>query len=462
MKRLNFLTILFFLFILLSGCSKKQQELESGNDIAQIEIRNGKAGYIQHNAMEQAFINEVKTKVNDADHFNFGPDYVNIKGSPNWDLAIIPMRDTGRFRSVIVPVVKGSEINAFWYVSNSKDLDYNYVDKALIRPPYFMYTGPVNQIYEEIFDFYDKVLNDVPMPTGSGYDDGIFDDAEFGGCFTMVQVDVQCSCDPSHTVDENCNCDATGGTTPYEGTYAMPTDCPPGPGDFVTNSGGGGIGGSGGDGNDGDDEVDPRIQMAIKHVSSVCPMVPQEVCDKLKYIIENVSNSNYCLYIPVQVSNLLENPTMNNIAAASCYVMSTDVQLFPSAPNTCSNPFSSAPLSDFAQTYSEMDNGLLHWATTLPGLDNVPCSLTQTGYTTEEKNQILQALKDHLGVPPATGIDDPFPPTNPDIDKVNALNSALSGGHYPELIDLIPDMLTWDSYDNIPEISDFIKNSYYP
>jgi len=106
-----------------------------------------------------------------------------------------------------------------------------------------------------------------------------------------------------------------------------------------------------------------------------------------------------------------------------------------------------------------MDSDLISWAASYNGLNDVACNLTVAGYTAEEKNQILQAYKDHLGdAPPPTGSGDILPPSNPDLDDVNALDVIISNNYIPEIIDLIPFVLGWSSFDKLPDIVNFLKN----
>jgi len=469
MKYLRLCFILWMAAFLLSGCSQDDQDTNDKSAVSATGLRKSHAGIIQHSPAEVAYIQSIRSRVDAQGHFDFGPDFVNLKGQVDWDLAAIPLRSTGTLRSLIVPILKANQVNALIHLYDSDTLHYFYNDPTLLKEPFRAISGTAYDLYDPVFTFYDQLLNDVNFDPNLYYDD-IFDNPELGGCKQITTQAVLCT-DLGHMPgDPACKCGTAGYEYCDDGYWIQNTDyvdCdlsdPSNGSGFTNNSGGGGTStnGSGGNNGGGGDNVDPRLAAARLYVHGVCQFLSPDACNKLKYIVENAQSSDYCINIPMQISNLFfVDHSAPNIAAANCFVMSTSVQFHPSAPNTCDNPFSSEPLTDFADMYGEMQTGLLEWAGGYPGLDNAPCALTVAGYTSDEKNQILQAFKDHLGDPPFTGVEDIFPPNNPDLDHVNDLMEVLGNGHYPEMIPLIPDILTWDTFDNLPEIAEFIKD--YP
>ncbi len=437
MKKLRLLFSLLLVAILMYSCTKEESERIKTDQSTTIETRSGKQGYITHTPTQSSYIQSIKTRVDQHQHFDFGSDFEDIVGRPDWTMAAIPQKNVEPYKSVIVPIIKADEINAFFHIFDGTELTYNYVNKSLIRPPYFVYVGPANHVFEQIFDFYDHVLTDTPFEDGTGYDDTFDGDPELGGCYITTSEEIACSCH-GHVMGESCVCEVQyGGNNPYvEYTTTYIEDCEDEGGGGVTpsNDTNPGFGSGSNGGNNNNNNTNPKIHAAYKAAWSVCPIIPQVACAKLEFIIEHSSDSDYCLSISAQVADLLEDPSVGNIAAATCYIMNTDVQQDPSAPNSCTNPFSSEPLSDFAAMYNEINISLISWAATYSGLDNIPCDLTVAGYTSDEKNQILQALKDYLGNPPPIGIDDPNTPNNPEMDIVNALNLLFTNNFVPSLI----------------------------
>lgn len=435
------LTLCIILGILMSSCNKDEIPISSTEPLAELRNQSSRIGAISelpqnvNDRIDRIFRN--CTLMQDTD---FGSDFHNIVGNIRWDLATVLHGHSTGHSPVIVPVIINSKINSFFMVFDGETASptYSYVDKHLISAPFFVLQGTAIAVYLDIFTFYETYISSNFIWLASEYTSVFEDNPEHSGCYTVIEEDMACSCDPSHSVGSSCNCASSGGTGPCtQTTVNYDSAC----GDPSTNSGpnttGGGGGGGGGNGTNG---TDPKLVAAMQYMWSVCPLISQQACGRLEYIIDNASNSSYCLNIPMQVANLLSMPGTTNRAAAECFILNTTVQINPSSPNTCSNPNSDEPLTTYATMFGEMNSDLVSWARSYDDLSSMPCELTNAGYTSAEKNQIMQAFSDFLGPVQNQNAGGPSSTDN-DVVVITAMKNYFANNNASPLIPYIEILL---------------------
>lgn len=465
----------FFLFVSLclvfSSCQK--DEIKSKENKVQTSVRsnNNAPNYpfaLVRTQQEQAFVDQVEQIVTSNGGFDFTQSPDSDRGIPNWNMAFGQYRDNGT-DLMIVPIIQGTDVNAFFQIQLSDQIKFFYHDKIFLEPPFNEeYYGNGMPAIVEIYHLLQSNIDAIP-PIDYTTDTNIIIDFDWNDveaidlCFFTQTVEFACTgWGHSYAQSSSCKCNGSNGCNPpSQQTWVNVMPCNDGgaggQGGFTDGGGytsGGGGNNTGGNGNN----DSAQLAKAKSQLNELCEVISPDACTRFFDILDQCQDPS-CLHFPQEMLQFInDNDYVNEVDIVSCLMEKMTVVDNPSAANFCESAIDQSN-EDFANLYNMVSSTSLNWQSNFVGLEDLSCDLLSDNYDPSEVDRFLNLFASFFGDYPEGVLDQETLDmwylksvritylkriiTNSnlsveDVEKILNLN--------PSIIEDIPDSQGWQTY----------------